>query len=58
MNKAESKLSDLHENYNKLSGDEDMETQLKIMESKMQDVKSEFVSIDVIKMHFTEEVRS
>ena len=33
-----------------------METQLKIMQSKMQDVKSEFVNIDIIKMHYTEEV--
>ena len=53
VDKAQKKLSDLYE-LKTLSSSEDLETQLSIMQSKMSDVKSEFGSIDIIKMHFTE----
>ena len=53
VDKAQKKLSDLHE-LKTLSSSEDLETQLSIMQRKMSDVKSEFGSIDTIKMHFTE----
>ena len=55
---TQKKLSDLHENYDELktlSSSEDLETQLSIMQRKLSDVKSEFGSIDIIKMHYTEE---
>ena len=55
MCKVELKFSNLCENYDKLSG-EDTEAQLKIMQRRMFDVKSEFSSIDVIKLHWSEEV--
>ena len=55
ISKVELKLSNLHKNYDKLSG-EDIEAQLKIIQRKMFDVKSEFSSIDVIKLQWSEEV--
>ena len=55
LSKVELKLSNLHKNYDKLSG-EDTEAQLKIIQRKMFDVKSEFSSIDVIKLQWSEEV--
>ena len=55
INKAELKFSNLRENYDKLSV-EGIEAQLKIMQRKMFDVKSEFRSIDVINLHWSEEV--
>ena len=55
ISKVELKFSNLRENYDKLSG-EDIEAQLKIMQRRMFDVKSEFSSIDVIKLHWIEEV--
>ena len=53
IDKAQKKLSDLHE-LKTLSNSKDLETQLSIMQRKMSDVKSEFGSIDVIKMHYIE----
>ena len=53
IDKAQKKLSDLHE-LKTLSSSKDLETQLSIMQRKMSDVKSEFGSIDVIKMHYIE----
>ena len=53
---AEQKFSKLHEMYDKLHGSENLESQLKVMQRKMQNVKSEFGSIDIIKLHWTEEV--
>ena len=55
LSKVELKFSNLCENYDKLSG-EYIEAQLKIMQRKMFDVKSEFSSIDVINLHWSEEV--
>ena len=55
ISKAELKFSNLHEKYDKLSG-EDIEAQLKTMQRKVFDVKSEFSSIDIIKLHWSEEV--
>ena len=55
ISKVELKFSNLRENYDKLSG-EDIEAQLKIMQRKMFEVKSEFSSIDVIKLNWSEEV--
>ena len=49
----------MHENYDKLktlSSSEDLETQLSNIQSKMCDVRSEFGSIDIIKMYYIEEV--
>ena len=54
--KAELKLSILQDYCNKLSGGEHMETQPKIKESKLHDVKSEFSGTDEVKMTWTEEV--
>ena len=56
ISKAEQKVSDLHEKYKKQSRDEEIETQLKILERQIADVKSEFDKIDVIKLHRTEKV--
>ena len=39
-----------------LTSGEEISTQLDVMQRKMQDVKSDFGSIDVIKMHYTKEV--
>ena len=61
VNKAEEKLSVLHEDYDKLkvlSGTEELETQINLLRRKFNDVKSEFGSIDVIKIHCIEEVKS
>ena len=55
ISKVELKFSNLRENYDKLSV-EGIEAQLKIMQRKMFDVNSEFSSIDVIKLHWSEEV--
>ena len=55
ISKVELKFSNLRENYDKLSG-EDIEAQLKIMQRRMFDVKNEFSSIDVIKLHWSDEV--
>ena len=49
---TQKKLSELKT----LSSSEDLETQLSIMQRKLSDVKSEFGSIDIIKMHYIEEV--
>ena len=60
INKAEQKLSDLHEDYDKLkvlSGTEELETQINLLRRKFNDVKSEFGGIDVIKIHCIEEVK-
>lgn len=57
INKAEQKLSDLHE-LKIFSSGKEIETQLSIMRRKMNDVKSEFGSIDVIKMHCIGEVKA
>ena len=59
ISKAEQKLSDLHASYDELqmlTSGEEMKSQLSFMQRKMQDVKSEFCSIDVIKMHYAEKV--
>ena len=56
IRKFEQKVSDLHENYDQQPGGEEIETQLKIIQRKMCDVKSEFASIDLIKLHWSEEV--
>ena len=56
IRKFEQKVSDLHENYDQQPGSEEIETQLKIIQRKMFDVKSEFASIDLIKLHWSEEV--
>ena len=56
--KAELKFSILQDYCNKLSGEEHMETQLKIKESKQHDVKSEFSGTDEVKMAWTEQVCS
>ena len=59
LGQAHKMLSDMHENYDKLktlSSSEDLETQLSNIQRKMCDVRSEFGSIDIIKMHYTEEV--
>ena len=56
INKAEQKVSDLLERYDKQNTGEDIESQLKMMQRKMLDVKNEFGSIDVIKQHWTGEV--
>ena len=61
VNKAEQKLSVLHENYEKLKAvcsSEDIEIQLSTMKRKFYDVKSKFGSIGVIKMHYTKEVQT
>ena len=55
ISKVELKFSNLRENYDKLSG-EDIEAQLKIMQRKMFEMKSEFSNSDVIKLHWSEEV--
>ena len=55
ISKAELKFSDLREIYDKLTG-EDIEAQLKIIQRKMFEVKSEFSSNDVIKLHSSEEI--
>ena len=60
VNKAEQKLSALHENYEKLKavcGSEEIESQLSTTKRKFNDVKSKFGSIGVIKMHYTKEVK-
>ena len=60
INKAKQKMSDLHKDYNELkvlSSGKEIETQLSIMRRKMNDVKSEFGNIDVIKIHCIEEVK-
>ena len=58
LDQAHKKLSDMHENYKlkTLSSSEDLETQLSNIQRKMCDVRSEFGSIDIIKMRYTEEV--
>ena len=59
INKAEQKLSDLHRSYDELqmlTSGEEMKTQLSVTQRKMQDVKNEFSSMDVIKMHYAEKV--
>ena len=59
ISKAEQKLSDLHASYDELqmfTSGKEMKTQLSVTQRKMQDVKSEFSSIDVIKMHYAEKV--
>ena len=55
ISKVQLKFSNVCENYDKLSG-EDIEAQLKIMQRRMFEVKGEFSSIDVIKLHWSEEV--
>ena len=39
-----------------LTSGEEIKTQLGVTQRKMEDVKSDFGSIDVIKMHYTKEV--
>ena len=59
VKRRDQRLSDLQENYDKLklhSSSEEIETQLSVMQRKMHDIKGEFSSIDVIKMHLTEVV--
>ena len=59
ISKAEQKLSDLHASYDDLqmlTSGEEMKTQLSVVQRKMQDVKNEFSSIDIIKMHYAEKV--
>ena len=59
ISKAEQKLSDLHRSYDELqmlTSGEEMKTQLSVMQRKVQDVKSEFSSIDVINMQYAEKV--
>ena len=56
ISKAKQKVSDLHESYDKQYAGEDIETQLKIIQRKMLDVKNEFVSIEVTKLHWSDEV--
>ena len=59
ISKAEQKLSDLQISYDELrmlSSGEEIKTQLGVMQRKMEDVKSDFASIDVIKMYYTKEV--
>ena len=59
ISKAEQKLSDLHASYDELqmlTNGEEIKTQLSVTQTKVQDLKSEFSSIDVIKMHYAEEV--
>ena len=58
ISKAEQKVSYLHESYDKQYGGEDIEIQLKMLQRKLLDVKNEFCSIEVIKLHWTEEVRA
>lgn len=60
MNKAENKLSILHEDYHKLKvlfNAEELNTQINILRRKFNDVKSELGSIDVIKVNCIEEVK-
>ena len=59
ISKAEQKLSDLQISYDELrmlTSGEEIKTQLDAMQNKMQDVQSDFGSIDVIKMHYTKKV--
>ena len=59
IRRGEKRLSDLHENYDKLksySSGEEIEAQLTVMQRKMHDLKSKFSNIDVIKMHCIDEV--
>ena len=59
INKAEQKLSVLHRSYDELqmlTSGEEIKTQLNVTQTKVQDLKSEFSNIDVIKMHYAEEV--
>ena len=39
-----------------LTSGKELKTQLSVTQQKMQNVKSEFCSIDVIKMHYAEKV--
>ena len=59
ISKAQQKLSDLQISYDELrmlSSGEEIKTQFGVIQRKMEDVKSDFASIDVIKMHYTKEV--
>ena len=56
IRKFEKEVSDAHENYDQQPGGEEIETQLKVIQRKLFDVKSEFASIDLIKLHWSEEV--
>ena len=59
ISKAEQKLYDLqisNDELRMLTSGEEIKTQLGVTQRKMEDVKSDFGSIDVIKMHYTKEV--
>ena len=59
ISKAEQKLSDLqisNDELRMLTSGEEIKTQLGVTQRKIEDVKSNFGSIDVIKMHYTKEV--
>ena len=59
ISKAEQKLYDLqisNDELRMLTSGEEIKTQLGVTQRKMEDVKSDFASIDVIKMHYTKEV--
>ena len=59
ISKAEQKLSDLQISYDELrmfTSGEEIKTELDVLQRKMQDVKSDYGSIGVIKMHYTKEV--
>ena len=45
-----------YDELKKLTGGEEIKSQLSAMQRKIQDIKDEFGSIDVIKMHYTEKV--
>ena len=59
ISKAKQQLSDLHRSYDELqmlTSGEEIKTQLSVTQRKMQDVRSEFRSIDVIQMHYAKKV--
>ena len=59
ISKAEQKLSDLqisNDELRMLTSGEEIKTQLGVTQRKMEDVKSDFGIINVIKMLYTEEV--